>query len=298
MEKATAYTNLWTQCNVSPCVFCSLGEPCKKKGPRLTSINKIVDEIELKLDRLDWGKHDKVFFTGGEAFNHEEPMRNIEPFLELLGTLKEYVDEGKLKKITFNSSLKFNFRGSILERVVEEIQTAYQDMIPFIEFNTSWDIKYRFFGTDRAYWLKAIQWLRSQGFRLHVSTICSQAFIKEYVGNNPTVDMIMREFPGDQFDLIPVRGKYARLDKMTSFFPKRNHFIGFLEVLAERDTPAFLRFVGQLQGTATALYSRESKPTVRRLRPCGHPSGLRSYANSEKCVVCDVEAFLKNIQWR
>lgn len=296
MEKATAYMNLWARCNVSPCVFCILGETSKKKEPIVTSIKKTVDEIELKLARLDWDKHDKVFFTGGEAFNHEEPMRNIEPFWELLGILKEYVTGGKLKKIIFSSSFKFDFCGSILEMVVGEIQTKYQDMIPFIEFNTSWDIKYRFFGRDRAYWLSCVRWLRSQGFRLHVSTLCSQAFIKGYVGNSPTVDAIMREFPGDQFDLIPVRGKSYRLDSMAAFFPKRDHFIDFLEVISERDTPSFLRFVGQLQGTAPILYSRNCKQAVLRLKHCGHPLGLKSYANSENCVVCDVEEFLKTFK--
>ena len=297
MEKATAYMNLWARCNVSPCVFCILGEASKNRvEPRTSSIQEDVDKITLKLASLDWNNYDKVLFTGGEAFNHEEPMRRVEPILELLEVLGKYVGEGKLKKVVFSSSFKFNFRGSILEMVANEIGISHPSLAPVVEFNTSWDIKYRFFGSDQAYWWNCVRSLRSSGFRVHVSTICTQAFIKDYVGNSLTVDMVMREFPGDLFDLIPVRGKRSSLDNMAAFFPKRDHFRDFLEVLSERDSPTFLRFMGQLQGTAPILYSRSCKQTALRLKACGHPPGLKSYANSDKCVVCDAEEFLKTFK--
>lgn len=69
MEKATAYMTLWSRCNVSPCVFCTMGNPKKNLEPREYGIWKNVNEIACKIAALDWDKYDKISFVGGEALS-------------------------------------------------------------------------------------------------------------------------------------------------------------------------------------------------------------------------------------
>lgn len=297
MEKSTAYLTLWSRCNVSPCVFCTMGETSKnKQEPLAYGIWKILNEITVKLNSMDWDKYDKVSFTGGEALNHPEHRRPLGPILKLPELLRPYVLAGRLKKIVFNTSLKFGYRGSSLEALVTELESQYPEVAAIVEFNTSWDKKYRFFGNDSANWMHCIRSLRDKGFRVHVTTICTQAFIKAYEASALSVDSLMRDFPGDTFDLVPASGKHAKLDPMPDFFPKRDHFRYFLEVFSDRDAPAFMRFVDQMRGAAPIQYGPIGQAIRPRMALCGHLQGLKNYANSEKCAMCDVEEFLKTFK--
>ena len=289
MGNGTYYFSMWDECNVRPCAFCTYANsPKKEEGTTrlLTSIGRF--DQEMRATPAD--TFNQVVITGAEWLNQPTENRPVREALFIMPTLEELIVSGRVQKIVINTSLKYRFQGSILQALVAGIRTREADTgIPlsrFFVFNTGWDVNYRFYGDDKKLWYRSVEWLKENGMRVHVTTMVTQIFIKEYMRNSLDVQWLKKHFPREAWDLVPVMTP-VNVSSSNTYSPHRDHFRMFLQDLVSKDPALFTRFLSQMYCTGSISYLPYEVISKNQRYKCGHLKGLRNFHKSNVCALCD-----------
>ena len=298
---------IWSNC-CNDCKFCvRLDRNPYTKDGQIRSIRKLITNI----DHIDW--KDKfshgISLLGGELYFIKD--REIQlAFLELIDAIIE-----KILKVSTNPIVKYStvtnciydptFLFEVIDRIVDKAGIQYVDL------NVSYDIKYRFRNEEhRKLVLKNIGLIRDRyNYRLGIQMILTQ-YVIDSVNNNTfnIKDFIENDIPGCHLTFLyphTVNTEY----KLPDFQFKRKDFLNFIVQLnkthPEIAMTTILSTFNSESFKYTGLYYKEEENPLNTVfqqpmltdgkdekLPCGHSILYNCYADSNKCMVCD----LKNME--
>lgn len=298
---------VWPDCT-NCCDFCLRLErkPCTKKE-KLYWLDKIKKNIEL----VDWkGKYSKgISLLGGELYY----IRDIEiqqSFLELIDIIIEKIlipcgKDCKYSTVT-NGIYKPDFLYKVIDRIISKTS------IDHIDINFSYDLKYRY-KTEKARLLaynNINDFHKRYNYKVGVQMILTQYLIDMWkAGQFDTKKFMDENFPGNNLAFLyphPIHTK--KKDLLTDFYFKRLDFLEFMKYLKVHDPIVFFNFINSTKNSSTFKYT--GLPDKKRMcdgenaefqQPklsdgkeeindqCGHSILYKCYADSNKCVLCDLE---------
>ena len=288
---------LWTNCN-NACKFCIRGDKSdaySKTEDMLASIQKAKSNILSQ----DWSSYKGgISIIGGELYYVEDRKLQL-ALLDLMHTATDVI----LKKndstcIVLITNLIYN--DSFLKEVLHQFEK--EGVLNQVHLHTSFDLKYRYKdNADKQLMLSNLEDLSKEFSTLNLTTqtILTQYFIDAVNDGSFNISEFEEKYNTRFTLLVPL---YSNLSStLSDFFPKRRDFINFLIKLYDENPITFRKFID------SARYAFSSKDFIdtqndRECRPsnsvfvtsdmmkCGHYDIYRVYSDSDKCMLCDIEA--------
>lgn len=298
---------LWPNCT-NNCDFCLLEDRVyKTEEERL----QILEFIKHNIQIVDWkGKFsDGISLLGGEVF-YTESEKVKDSFLDLVSLIIDVVfkkNGAKILSIVSNGIYDPNI---LLIPTLNMLKQ--KNMIDRFNLNFSYDIKYRFHSEKSR--LQAISNINmvydKYGIKPCVQTCLTQYLIDSFFHDDVNLfDIKEKEFPNSILTfLYPHKIKTGKV--LNDFFFTRSSLLKFVSWMKknnhEVELESFIQSViNSAQFKYTGLWDRrgiqnwrsnsvdkiEQQPTLERkqiLTECGHSQLYRCYADSDKCMLCDL----------
>jgi hypothetical protein len=288
---------LWLDCP-NNCTFCAIRE---FKSQRFNKLDLIHTALE-KLDEIDFKDYDDFVLIGGELITEEIEGKIKEDFLVLINKVINILKEDKIKKFYLVSS--FLNKNSVIKEILELFKT--NGLLNRLGMNTSWDYQYRFNDKNKDIWNDNISLIKSYGCELHYETILTDSLIGAVLDNEPeAINYITKE----NLDLIRPSGSYTKSNKnLKGFFPTRSNFFKFLTKIKKLNYKLY-ESIFDLKKRAATIYTIPFNCITHRLNSlyieelndelniCGHDKLYSEcYADSDKCIICDILHFKENCE--
>lgn len=291
----------WSNC-CNACDFCLRKEriPYSKEKQLW-----MLDKIKKNLDYVDW--KDKfsygISLLGGELyFITDEELQNS--FLELIDLIIE-----KVLKVSNNPNCRYStvtngmydptFLYKVIDKIVESVGIQYVDL------NFSYDLKYRFHDEE-----KRLQVLKNiNDFHKRYDYCCGvQMILTQYVinlwkeGKFDVNKFMKEEIPGNQLCFLYPHPIQTGI-KLNDFNFKRADFLQFMRYLKSANDTVYMSFLQSTKNSCTFKYTGVKERTSNDYTEepkltdgkeiindkCGHSMLYSCYADSDKCVLCDLE---------
>lgn len=314
---------LWHNCT-NECAFCYLNG-CRKvysDAQKQASIQKVLNILDS--DRVNG--FNAIGLIGGELFMGQQGDQTTkEKFQQLIHKIKSFLNQDKIKEVWLTSNLMTDKIGSL----VDTLEILMEDLPRYqrIMLCTSYDTKGRFH-SEEAYnqWYDNIMRIKDRFPRLciHIQTICTQAFINEWLKSKKRfVDFRDKGFLMDfkppatnAVDFIynntgreTYRAnleKFAKTQKYKYLIESREKFMKFWESVAETFPEGVqkLRDFNSNKVKSECCYSvpwdewfEDRWENNKENAPCGHCWDGYCYKDyPEKCAKCDVEKLIKMLE--
>lgn len=295
---------------------CNACDFCLREERRPYSKKKILfwlDKIKENIKTLDFkNEYDfGVSLLGGEIYFMTDKDYQ-ESFLELIDIIIEYV-----LKVSPNPACRYScvtngiYEPTFLYKVIDKIKDAVG--IEKVDINFSYDLKYRFHTEEaRLQCLKNINdFHKKYNYKLGVQMILTQYVINEWKAGRFEVNKFIDEMiPGNMLCFLyphPVRtGKV-----LEDFQFNRRDLLSFITYLKEASYDTYVSFMLSTYNSCkfkhTGLKDRESRdvdisahPVLsdgkeKTNTPCGHSELYRCYADCDKCLLCDLMVFDRDL---
>ena len=293
---------VWPNC-CNACDFCLREEripyPKDKQLYWLNQIIKNLDYVDFK-NQFSSG----ISLLGGELYYiTDEDLQ--EKFLELIDAIIE-----KVLKVSDNPNCRYStvtnglYDPAFLYKVIDKIKNAVG--IGKVDLNFSYDLKYRFHSEDkRLLCLNNINdFHKRYDYAVGVQMILTQYVIDLWKeGKFDVNEFIQTQIPGNKLAFLyphPIRTGMVLPD----FNFKRRDLFKFLEYLKKANLEVYYGFLQSTKNSCsfkyTGLKGRElsdeytEQPVLtdgkQILAECGHSVLYRCYSDSDKCLLCDLEA--------
>lgn len=292
--------SVWSNC-CNACKFCLRADripyPKKKQFVLLDKIKENINYIDFK-DKFSNG----ISLLGGELY-YITDKKLQDSFMELIDIIIE-----KVLKVSPNPYCKYStvtnglYDPTFLYRVVDRIVDAVG--IDKVDINFSYDLKYRFKDEEsRLLVLKNINdFHKRYNYRVGVQMILTQYLIDAWKEGKFEVNQFMREFiPGNILTFLyphPIKTGF----KLTDFNFKRGDFLEFMKYLRTNCSEVYYNFLQSTKNSCTFKYTglqdrdtadltaqpvlSDGKEVINE--KCGHSILYKCYADSDKCVLCDL----------
>lgn len=294
---------VWPNCT-NNCDFClRLNRKPYTKDEQIFWLNAIKENIK----HTDWVNDFPfgVSLLGGELFYIHNPQIQ-EAFMELIKTIVDYVLTDKTPHARFSTVTNGLYKPYFLYRVVDYIKD--RTGIERVDVNFSYDLEYRY-KTEQARLLALSNILAFQqryNYRVGVQMILTQHVIDLWKAHLFDVnDFLKNVIPGCQLAFLyphPVHTGKQLLD----FQFKRADFLRFVSYLKQEAYETYYLFVNSTKNSGTFKYTGLVDRTISDIEqlkhqkailsdgkeiiaPCGHSTLYRCYADSDKCVLCDLQ---------
>lgn len=294
---------VWPNCT-NNCDFClRMNRKPYTKDEQIFWLNAIKENIK----HVDW-LNDFPFgvsLLGGELF-YIKDERVQTAFLDLVKTIIQYVLTDKTPHARFSTVTNGLYDPSFLYRVVDYIKDEVG--IERVDVNFSFDLKYRY-KDERAKQkvLSNILAFRDRyNYKVGVQMILTQYVIDLWKkGEFDIPSFLANVIPGCQLAFLyphPIHtGKH-----LPDFQFKRSDFLSFVSYMKQADYNTYYLFVNSTKNSGTFKYTGlidrvdkdMEKLKVQKavlsdgkeiIADCGHSVLYRCYADSDKCVLCDLQ---------
>lgn len=295
---------VWPNC-CNACKFCLREEriPYTKKQQLFW-----LDKIKKNLDYLDFKKKfsNGVSLLGGELYYITDKDLQ-DSFLELIDLIIEKVllvsnnPECKYSTVT-NGLYNPDFLYKVVDKIVEKAG------IEKVDLNFSYDLKYRFKSEDdRKLVLQNIKdFHKRYNYRVGVQMILTQYLIDMWEKGQFEVNRFMKEeIPGNILTFLyphPIKTGFTLPD----FNFRRESFLKFIQYLKTNCYEVYYNFLQSTKNSCSFKYTglqdrqKDNEFSQPRLSDgkeianrCGHSILYKCYADSDKCVLCDLNNFDK-----
>lgn len=300
---------------------CNKCDFCTIKENHLNQIDDILIEIERAKENIKYIAHSKknwsnkyadgISLLGGEIFFVKDE-RYKQAILELIDVIIEYI----LKPST-NPNCRFSTVTNgmydpewLLFPVIDKIADAVG--VKMVDVNFSYDFKYRFHTEEsRILCEDCINAFHNRyDYRCGIQMIVTQQVVDMYLNGWRTTDLINEKFPGNMITFLyphPInRGNnYAGAKNLPDFNFTRDSFLKFLALLQEEEPAVFQSFLYSTRNSAifkyTMMYNKMDNGTIEQdpllsdgkeiINPlCNHSVLYQCYADTDKCMLCDLES--------
>ena len=292
--------SVWANC-CNACDFCLRKEriPYSKEKQL-----KRLDRIKKNLDYIDWqGQFSSgISLLGGELYFIEDKDLQ-DSFLELIDLIIE-----KVLKASPNPDVRYStvtnglYNPEFLIRVLDKIVKACGTKA--IDINFSYDLMHRYKSEeDRLRVIDNVNLIHNRyNYCIGIQMILTQNVINLWRNGIDIVQHIEDVMPGNQLCFLyphPIHtGK-----KLDDFFFNRSDLFAFLAWLKTNYYREYAAFMKSTLNSATYKWTglkdidKESVVTQPKLTDgkeeiteCGHSVLYRCYADSDKCMLCDLIA--------
>ena len=303
MDKMVQYS-VWSNC-CNACDFCLRQERIAYPKEKMLYW---LDMIKKNINYIDWKNEysSGISLLGGELY-HITDNDLQESFLELIDIIIEKVlkvsDNPKCRYSTVTNGL---YEPSFLYKVIDKIVSEVG--IGKVDINFSYDMKYRFHSEEkRLQCLKNINdFHQKYNYCLGVQMILTQYVINEWKeGRFEVNDWIEKNIPGNILTFLyphPIMtGKV-----LSDFQFKRRDFFKFIQYLKSECPTIYFNFLQSTKNSCvfkwTGLQNRKNpdekvQPVLSDgkeiINTCGDSILYKCYADSDKCVLCDLRALEK-----
>lgn len=294
---------VWPNCT-NNCDFClRLNRKPYTKEEQIFWLKAIRENIK----HTDWVNDFPfgVSLLGGELFYIHNPQVQ-QVFMDLIETVVDYVLTDKTPHARFSTVTNGLYKPSFLYRVVDYIKDHVG--IERVDVNFSYDLKYRY-KTEQARRTalnNILAFQKRYDYKVGVQMILTQHVIDEWkAGRFEVNDFLQNTIPGCQLAFLyphPIHtGK-----KLDDFNFKRSDFLSFVRYLKQANYDTYYLFVNSTKNSGTFKYTglrdrieldieklKKQKAVLSDgkeiLAECGHSTLYRCYADSDKCVLCDLQ---------
>ena len=300
MNKMVQYS-VWSNC-CNACDFCLRQERIAYPKEKMLYW---LDMIKQNINYIDWENEysNGISLLGGELY-HITDIDLQDSFLELIDIIIE-----KVLKVSKNPNCRYStvtnglYEPSFLYKVIDKIVNEVG--ISKVDINFSYDMKYRFNNEERRLLcLDNINNFHNRyDYCLGVQMILTQYVINEWKAGRFEVNNFINEMiPGNIVSFLyphPIMtGK-----QLKDFNFNRKDFLQFIQYL-KRDCPkVYYNFLQSTKNSCvfkwTGLQDRTNtdvkvQPVLSDgkeiINTCGHSILYKCYADSDKCVLCDLQA--------
>lgn len=312
---AMCQCGLFNNCNGS-CSFCLIKDKNSMTLPEIyEEERKAIENIKyISTLKNNWTNFfsDGISILGGEIY-YITDSKYKELFMELIDTVIEYV-----LKVSPNPRCRYstvtngfydpeNLLFPVIDKIRDEVGLGYVDV------NFSYDFSYRF--KDK----RQEEKVRDTITRFHerynycagIQMILTQEVINKflYEGWRPS-KWIEETLPGNQITFLyphPIyRGNnYTGSKNLDNFNFSRESFLKFVRLLKEEEPLIYESFISSCKNSAvfkyTMLYNKgeygdscqvpflsDGKEIINQ--HCNHSTLYQCYSDSDKCMMCDLEA--------
>lgn len=298
---------VWSNC-CNACKFCLREERIPySKEKQLMSLEK----IKKNIDYIDWKEKfsSGISLLGGELY-YITDKEIQDSFLELIDIIIE-----KILKVSPNPYCRYStvtnglYEPTFLYKVVDKIADSVG--IDAVDINFSYDMKYRFKNEeDRLLVLKNINDFHNRyNYKVGVQMILTQYVIDMWKEGKFDVNKFINEnIPGNVISFLyphPIKSGFSLED----FNFKRKDFLNFIKYLKTECYDIYYNFLQSTKNSCTFKYTglqnRELddvslQPTLTDGKEiinskCGHSVLYTCYADSDRCVLCDLNNFDKDV---
>ena len=271
-----------------------------------------LDAIKRNIDSVDWKNKFSygISLLGGELYYITDKDLQIS-FLELIDIIIE-----KILKVSANPECKYStvtnglYQADFLYEVCDKIVNSVG--VDKLDINFSYDFKYRFKNeNDSQLVLKNINDFHNR----YNYTVSTQMILTQYVidmwKNHKTLvsDFINDKIPGNHLSFLyphPIHSGF----EMNDFNFKRSDLLQFLAYLKHDCYATYASFMHSTKNSCifkyTGLMGRIKSEVDYNQQPvltdgkeilteCGHSQLYRCYSDCNKCVLCDLKNFDKEI---
>lgn len=291
---------VWPDC-CNNCDFC-----LRLNRKTTTSVKKIhlIELIRKNIDHIDWKNKFSygISLLGGELF-YVKNKEVQDHFMLLIDDIIEKIlipgnENTKFSAVT-NGIYDPEFLYRVVDRIVERVG------IKRVDINFSYDLKYRY-SSEKAR-IKAFNNIndfhKKYNYCVGIQMILTQYVINLWKeGKFDVTKFIDDNFPGCRLAFLyphPINtGKV-----LPDFNFNRKDFLEFLSYLKNSNYEAYLNFINSTKNSGTFKYTglRDKKNSCIDQQPilsdgkeyisdkCGHSMLYRCYADSDKCVLCDLK---------
>ena len=299
---------IWSNCS-NKCDFCLIEKHYYRTPEQMVSyLQELIDNIKIQ----DWANKfsDGISLLGGELYFITDKVVQ-DKFIELIDVIIEYV-----LKVSKNPNCKYStvtngiYEPSFLYRVIDRI--IEKAGIQYVDVNFSYDLKYRFHSEEaRKQCLQnIIDFHKRYNYRIGVQMILTQYLIDMMNSGEFTIDKWQNEIaPGSILEFLYPHKIHTGI-VLDDFNFKRGDFIKFMRKLYKENEENFFNFVSSVRHSSvfkyTGLYiddegNTHSEPVLSDgkeiINPiCNHSALYQCYADSDKCMLCDLNNIIDTIK--
>ena len=290
--------SVWSNC-CNQCDFCLRREriPYSKEK----QLNRL-ERIKKNLDYIDWENKysDGISLLGGELYyiTYKDLQ---ESFLELIDLIIEKVllkspnPNVRFSTVT-NGLYNPEFLIKVLDKIVDRVGVSH------IDLNFSVDLKYRYHDNRQLpLVLDNINLVHNRyNYKVGVQMILTQNLINLYDDGFDVVEWLEEVTPGNQLCLLYPHPIFTG-KKLDDFFFNRADFLRFIRWLKSKHYMEYLSFMHSTKNSAIYKWtglkdiisdSVTEQPQLtdgkEEISECGHSVLYRCYADSDKCMLCDL----------
>jgi hypothetical protein len=279
------------------------------------TIEEIVKELQSiieNIDLVDWKNEFSagISLLGGELYFIEDP-RYQEKFMELIDVIIEKIllvnkDNPMCRYSTVTNGL---YDPKFLYRVVDRI--AEKASIQKVDVNFSYDLDFRFKNQDDA--KRVLENVKAFSKRYNYQVGVQMILTQRVIDRIKTGEFDVNKFETEQLDGNLLAFLYPHTPRagfeLEGFYFKRSDFIWFLNYLKAHNSRLFYAFSKSTENSGTFKYTGlsvrvkkgDGNGTVSDQPPvlsegkelinprCGHSLLYRCYADSHRCILCDIK---------
>lgn len=298
--------SVWANC-CNQCDFCLRKERTPYSKEKM--LHRL-ERIKKNLDYIDWqGKYaDGISLLGGELYFITDPELQ-ESFLELIDLIIE-----KVLKVSPNPNVKYStvtnglynpeFLMKVLDKIVAELGTRV------IDLNFSFDLKYRYHEKGQMQQVIDNINLINQKYQycLGIQMILTQNVINMWKRGTDIVEYIYELMPGNQLCFLYPHPIFTG-KTLDDFFFNRSDLFEFLKWLKDYHYHEYSSFMLSTMNSATYKWTglknidandvttqpklTDGKEVIQN--SCGHSVLYKCYADSDKCMLCDLIALDEDV---
>lgn len=288
---------LWTNCN-NNCRFCIRGD----KSDSFKNLSDMLESVKKAKESIcnqDWTKYDGgISVIGGELFYIKDEVLQdalfslFETVVDKVLKLRENIYLVLISNLIYDTAFLEKVLNMFKNRGVEEQ----------IQLHTSYDIKYRYATIDdKLLYEQNLYKIRKlyPNLAITVQNILTQYFIEQVNSGKFDINSFEDEFMVKFALLVPLKSNLS--SKLSDFFPKRKDFINFLIKISSENPIVFRKFIDSARYAFTSkdfidtqndkelIPSNSAKFYAPNMK-CGHSDVFNCYSDSDKCMLCDIEA--------
>lgn len=290
---------VWSDC-------CNNCEFCLRKNRKATSNKlklKLIDQVIENIKIVDWKNQFTygISLLGGELF-YIKDQEVQDRFMVLVDEIIDRILIPGTKNTKFSTVTNGIYNPEFLYRVIDRIVERVG--ISRVDVNFSYDLKYRY--SSEVSRLKAFNNINNfhkrYNYCVGIQMILTQYLIDMWKSGEFDVNKFIDEnFPGNRIAFLyphPINTK----KKLNDFNFKRKDFLDFIQYLKSENYEAYLNFINSTKNSGTFKYTglREKNKDAHQIpilsdgkeevsEECGHSLLYRCYADSPKCVLCDLK---------
>ena len=300
-DKHMVQYGIWSDC-CNSCDFCLRLN--RKNTSNQTKI-ELLQDIRENLKHIDWkGKFSYgISLLGGELFyiRNKAVQQEFHKLIDDIISIVLIPGDSNCKFSTVTNGL---YDPQFLYSVIDKLRDSVG--MNRVDVNFSYDLKYRY--ANESMRLKAYNninaFCQRYDYRVGVQMILTQHVINLWKEGQFDVNKFMSDnFPKANLCLLyphPIHtGK-----KLDDFNFKRRDFLLFMSYLKQANYAVYLGFINSVKNSSTFKYTgmrdkgrnfaNDQQPILSDgkevLNPkCGHSMLYTCYADSDKCVLCDLK---------